>query len=122
MGLLKNRMEEDSIPSVEEYRKTFANDIKIEKMNSKHILDEREQEQIRRNQACNKHILDTIAKDTKSFTHAPKGQIASSIKQWLFTTENCDHSYSMDILKRKGYQVYQYIDPPTDLLVTLKKY
>lgn len=108
------------VPSVDEYRKRFAKDISEEIMIEQRRQYAIEQERQRREAACNKHILDTIAKDTRTF----------SIVSWRFDKTNCNAAPSIAILRQKGYTVENDIEWDDDdwdyetgtFTVTLNKY
>ena len=88
------------VPSVDEYRKRFAKDISAEIMIEQRRQYAIEQERQRREAACNKHILDTIANDMKT------AQSFSSIPYlWQFDSEKCNPEPSINILKQKGFSV-----------------
>ena len=83
------------VPSVDEYRNRFAKDIAAKKAEEQRRNDEAAQAKQRHNDACNKRILDTIAKDTQSFGKA----------FWRFDSTNCNVEPSIAILEQKGYTI-----------------
>lgn len=94
------------VPSVDEIRRKYANEIAAQKADEQRLRDEAAQARQRRDIACNKHILDTISNDTKnaqSYSNVPK--------YWQFDTRNCDASSSIAILKQKGFSIEYDIIP-----------
>ena len=88
------------VPSVDEIRRKYANEIAAQKAEVQRLRDEAAQAQQRRDIACNKHILDTIAKDMKnaqSFSSFPS--------YWKFDATDCNPEQSINILKQKGFSV-----------------
>ena len=92
------------IPSVEEYSRKFAEQIKNEKVNDEILKVKKEIEilkkkeiELQKNFACNKHILDSISKDTKSYGKS----------DWIFSLKNCVYGEKItNFLEHKGYDVY----------------
>lgn len=92
------------IPSVEEYNRKFAEQIKNEKVNNEILKVKKEIEilkkkeiELQKNFACNKHILDSIAKDTKSYGKS----------DWIFSLKKCVYDEKITtFLENKGYDVY----------------
>ena len=94
------------VPSVDEIRRKYANEIAAQKAEVQRLRDEAAQAQQRRDIACNKHILDTIANDMKN------AQSFSSIPYlWQFDSEKCNPEPSINILKQKGFSIEYDIIP-----------
>ena len=88
------------VPSVDEIRRKYANEIAAQKADKQRLRDEAAQARQRRDIACNKHILDTISNDTKnaqSYSNVPK--------YWRFDATNCNVEPSIAILEQKGYTI-----------------